>query len=343
MWVAAVWAAVWIGCAGDPDPTEPTDGPSDGTPVGDSGSTPGTGTTGATGATGDTAGSTEPFDCSAIPSAPFNVWTYEIETTEDFDFDALGSLVFSDWVNLVAVDSYGVFSVISPGIEDTRGIQVLSDGNVAAAYITQGRVGFTDRLTGSSVTLLSGLSGPNALEIADDDIMYVSETGWFGGGSNTPRVVSFDPATGATTVVANGFDYPNGLALNDAQDTLYVADNTSGLYRVRKDGAGGWLPKELLFDPPGTEAYDGIEVDICGNVYLVQFYNGALHRFDPETLQGELLVDLDDSQQFLWNAIRWGSGRGIWRRDVLYVTDRNKVFAVEVGVPGRRQPVDAMP
>ena len=298
--------------------------------------------TGATGTTGDTGGpTTEPFDCAAIPTGPFNVWTYDIQTTEDFDFDATGSVVFSDWVNLVAVDSYGVFSVISPGIQDTRGIQVLSDGNVVAAYISEGRIGLTDRATGAGTTLLAGLSGPNAMDVGTGDVLYVTETGWFGG--NGARVISYDTVTGATAEIATGFAYPNGLALNNEQDVLYVSDNTEGLYRVRKDPVDGWQPKELLFDPPGSEAYDGLEVDICGNVYLVQFYNGQLHRFDPETLAGELLVDLNDSNQFLWNAIRWGSGRGIWRRDVLYVTDRNKVFAVEVGVPGRDQPVDLVP
>jgi hypothetical protein len=110
---------------------------------------------------------------------------------------------------------------------------------------------------------------------------------------------------------------------------------------IERDGAGNWGPKELLINPTGP--YDGIETDICGNVYVVQFSNGELNRFDPDTMEGELLIDLDDAGEFLWNAIRWGSGRGIWARDTLYVTDRNKVFGVKIGVPGRTQPVDQMP
>ncbi|MEQ1500894.1 MAG: SMP-30/gluconolactonase/LRE family protein [Myxococcota bacterium] len=327
-----------------PDPTTATDGTDGPTGTSDTHTTPPS-TTGTTGATGDTATTTTPtigFDCTSLPAGPYQVDTYPIVTTEDFDFDALGSLVYSDYTNFIAVDSNGAQSVIAPGIEDTRGIQILSDGNIAAAYITQGRVGYTDRLTGASVTLVGGLSAPNAMDVGTGDVMYVSETG------SNRRVISYDPATDETAVVADGFVYPNGLALNQEQTILYVGDSGAlqtggrGLYRIVKDEATGeWGDKELIVDPDGP--YDGIEVDVCGNVYVVEFSNGKLQRFDPDTLEATLLVDLNDSAQFLWNAVRWGSGRGIWARDVLYVTDRHQVFGVHVGVPGRDQPVDAMP
>lgn len=320
----------------DPDTSDPTD-------------TVDTVTTGATGATGDTGGTTTPgtgFDCSApLPVAPFQIDEYPIVTTEDFDFDALGSLVYSDWTNFVAVDSYGVETVIAPGIEDTRGIQILSDGNIAAAYIGQGRLGWTDRLTGGGITLLSGLSGPNAMDVGDGpngDIVYVTETG------AVPRLISYDMTTGEVVEMARGFAYPNGLALNQDQDRIYVGDSGAlqtsgrGLYRLEKDAVTGeWGDKELIISP--DQPYDGMEVDVCGNLYVVEFSNGRLMRFDPDTLVGELLVDLNDTQEFLWNAVRWGADRGIYRRDVLYITDRHKVFGVHVGVPGRSQPVDKMP
>ncbi|MEQ1503537.1 MAG: SMP-30/gluconolactonase/LRE family protein [Myxococcota bacterium] len=337
--IAAVGACSGSGPSGDggdggTDTDTDTDTQTDGT-------TPTTGETGTTPtSTGDTGPTTtEPtFDCSAPkPTNPRPFVSYDIVTTEDFDFDALGSMVYSDWVNFVAVDSYGEFSVIAPGIEDTRGIQIMSDGNIAAAYITQGRLGYTDRLTGASYTLLAGLSAPNALDIGHDDIMFVTEAG-------NGRVTRFDPATGEHAVIATGFTYPNGIALNQEQNRLFVADSTQGVYMLElNESTGEWGPQQLLFNPPGSESYDGIEVDYCGNVYVVQFYNGELHRFNPDTLVGELLIDLDDSQSFLWNSVRWGSNRGIWSRTTLYVTDRHKVFGVDIGIPGRDQPVDLVP
>ena len=56
-----------------------------------------------------------------------------------------------------------------------------------------------------------------------------------------------------------------------------------------------------------------------------------------------VIAELENPNAFLWNAMHWGSDRGGWRRDTLYVTDRNKIFALEMGVPGKDQPVDAMP
>jgi hypothetical protein len=86
-----------------------------------------------------------------------------------------------------------------------------------------------------------------------------------------------------------------------------------------------------------------METDICGNLYSIQFYSGKLFRYTPSTDTAVMLVDLNDPGSLLWNAIRWGSNRGNWRRDVLYVTSRHKIFAVEVGVDGRDQPVDLAP
>jgi sugar lactone lactonase YvrE len=290
-------------------------------------------------ATGETGILTTPPDCTDLPDGtpPVPFTQMPIVTTEDFDFDALGYLVYSDWTNFTAVDSYGNFVVIAPGVFDTRGIQILDNGDIVAAYIGMGMVGYTDRLTGGSYSLITGLSGPNAMDIGDDNEIFVSETG---GG---PKVRSWDLDTLTVTNIADGFIYPNGIALNNEQDILYVADSTAGIYKVPKNGDGTWGPKQLLFNPPGSESYDGIEVDICGNVYTVQFYSGELHRFDPETLENVLLLDIEDPGSFLFNSIRWGANRGGWRRDVLYVTDRHRIFGVEVGVEGRRQPVDAMP
>jgi hypothetical protein len=296
-------------------------------------------------ATGDTGGTTIPYDCASLPDVPLSVTSYNIETTEDFDFDAQGRMVYATWLGstLEGVDQYGNFEVIAAGIHDTRGIQVLSSGLIAIAYISEGRVGLTDPTTGASWTVISNLSGPNALEVGDGDILYVSETGWGGGGVG-PRVQAFDLATGEATAVAGGFGYPNGLAINNAQDTLYVSDSSDGIWAVPKNADGTWGAKYLVYNPPDfNTTYDGMEVDVCDNLYVLGFGTGQLVRFDPETLEGVTLADLEDPQAFLWNAIRWGSNRGGWRRDVLYVTDRNKVFGVEVGISGRPQPVDLVP
>ncbi|MEQ1503536.1 MAG: SMP-30/gluconolactonase/LRE family protein [Myxococcota bacterium] len=339
---------VLAGCSGPgTDPTDaatdggPTDGVTDGVTDGDdpTDGTDGTDSGSPSGTTGETGTPPIGYDCAAIPAGRPAVTMIPITTTEDFDFDALGSLVYSNNTDFVAVDALGGFSVVAPGIQDTRGIQILSDGNIVAAYIGLGVVGKTDRATGASTSLLTGLQGPNGLEVGDGDLLYVSE-------ASAGRVITFDPATGTKTVIADGFGSPNGLALNQAQDRLYVADTVDGIYEVAKDPVSGdWGTPERIYAGHPYEAFDGVEVDECGNVYLVEFTQGALIRIDPTTRVAEELIDLEEplGGQIMWNSIRWGSDRGGWSRSILYVTDRVQILAVDLGVPGRSQPVDAMP
>ena len=291
---------------------------------------------------GVTTTSTPPYDCDDLADAPLSMQTFDIETTEDFDFDADGNMVFAQWLGstLFGVDYNLNVTIISAGVHDTRGISVLEDGRIIIAYIGSGVVGVIDPTTGSNTNLITGLVGPNALEVGLNDLIYFTETG-----GGIQRVRQFNIQTQESTPVADGFTYPNGLVINETHDVLYVSDSAEGVYEVRKNADGTWAEKELLFNPSGFGSYDGMEVDACGNLYILGFNSGQVARFDPDVrpLEYTVLAELENSDAFLWNAMHWGSDRGGWRRDTLYVTDRNKVFALELGVPGKAQPVDSMP
>ncbi|KAK4117843.1 calcium-dependent phosphotriesterase [Canariomyces notabilis] len=93
------------------------------------------------------------------------------------------------------------------------------------------------------------------------------------------QVWRFNPATGAVTVAADGFNMPNGLSFSPDGSHLYIAD--TGMIQVffgtnftfpatiyRYDvGADGTLDnrKTFAFVTPGVP--DGIHVDTKGNVY----------------------------------------------------------------------------
>lgn len=311
--------------AGDSDPT------ATGTPTG----LPTTGTL----PTGTT--TTPAVDCSALSDVPLSMTVYDIETTEDFDFDAEGRMVFAQWLGsaLFGVDEQLNIDLISANIDDTRGISVLHDGTIITAYIGTGVVALIDPSNGAQTPLITGLGSPNALEVGPPGTIWFSET------SGTPRVREYDIVSGTTTPVATGLSYPNGLVVDADFDTLYLSDSSQGVYRVDRLPTGEWGDKELLFNPVGFGSYDAMEIDACGNLYVLSFTSGRLMRMDPDEvpLQPVEVANLDTPNAFLWNAMHWGSDRGGWRRDTLYVTNRDKVFALELGVPGKNQPVDAMP
>jgi sugar lactone lactonase YvrE len=326
----------------EPAPTPPGDD-DDSTPLAHSGgSTPTpTGHTGATGSTGLGHTATDPA-CDALPDSPLSQTSALIETTEDFDFDAQGRLVYVDWNgNLMGADRQADVSIISPGdwYSDARGVQVTSTGEILVNYISGGKTVKVDPLTGARTDYLTGLNGPNALEVGFGDVVYVSET------SYQPRVVYYDPRSDTRGIVATGLSYPNGLALSPDQLTLYISDDARGIYAVHRADTETqeWSAPVRVIDPAPGEAYDAMETDVCGNLYSVQFYSGKVYRYNPTTEEATFLVDLDDPVSLLWNAIRWGSNRDGWRRDVLYVTSRHRIFALELGVDGRDQPVDLVP
>src|SRR5687767_13076070 len=122
----------------DPDspsaPPPPTDDP---TPSATSTAETGLADTGRT-ETGHTGEPPTVSDCDALPSGPVPYTTLDVVTTEDFDFDALGYLLFHDGWHFVGVDQDLDYDVVATGVEDVRGISFLADGNFVAAYIGMG-------------------------------------------------------------------------------------------------------------------------------------------------------------------------------------------------------------
>jgi gluconolactonase len=294
------------------------------TPTGNTGSTAGTGTT------GDTA---EPFDCSAPwPTAPISLTTLTgFSTSEDFDIDGDGYAASIVNSNLVGKDLYGNTKVIAPNVANsTAGTRVLSTGDWVIADVGNGAITLVDASTGGKSLVLAGLAYPNGLEIDADDNVYIGE-------NNADRVIrvnAYNPAD--IEVVAVGLSEPNGVILSPDGQTLYVGSFGGGkIYAVDRNPAGGWMPFRVLYDPVGGDGgFDGINVDICGNVYITEFTTGHVYRISPDGLQTALVADLPS---FWIPNLRWGLGDAGWDADTLYVADRDqgRLFAIEVGIPGK--------
>lgn len=78
---------------------------------------------------------------------------------------------------------------------------------------------------------------------------------------------------------------------------------------------------------------DGINTDECGNLYVSEYIEGVVWRFDAEGAEAQKASQLRSS----WIPnMHWGNGRGGWDTQTLYVMDRDRqgVFAVPVGIGG---------
>ena len=91
----------------------------------------------------------------------------------------------------------------------------------------------------------------------------ISETPW--------AVYRIDPGTGELQRVIDDLAAPNGLAFSPGERLLYVVESRATPHRKiwqYEVGAGGALAnKRLYVDAQGPGAYDGIAVDVQGNVW----------------------------------------------------------------------------
>lgn len=128
-------------------------------------------------------------------------------------FDANGQLLIADAIRgLLAVDAAGTARVLTDSVDGTPilfadAVIVAGDGKVILTDATQ-RI--SPREYGT-------------FDAALFDILEHSCTG---------RVLEFDPAGGATRVVAQGLCFPNGVALSADEQSLLIAE--TGTYRVLK-------------------------------------------------------------------------------------------------------------
>jgi sugar lactone lactonase YvrE len=158
-----------------------------------------------------------------------------------FDFDTTGRLIAADaFKGLLAITPDRQVSVLTDrvGPDDPIGY---ADAIVVAP---DGTIYFTDASTRFAPAQRGGTLQASVL-----DIMEQSATG---------RVLTHDPATGKTRVVARGFSFANGIALSADGRTLFVTE--TGRYRIWKiDGhardldvlGGGAQARVLLDNLPG--------------------------------------------------------------------------------------------
>ncbi len=136
------------------------------------------------------------------------------------------------------------------------------------------------------------------------------------------------------TCVGSEYAACDGKDADDACAYLYY----NGLAQGTCDDSFG----ALYCTAGGTEGHlnlDGVEVDACGNVYVTEYVAGILWRISPDGAKVEDIAHL----RALWIPnLHWGNGQGGFRRDRLYVQNRDdgSLFELDVGVVGkpRNQP-----
>jgi gluconolactonase len=200
----------------------------------------------------------------------------------------------------------GEVSVLCADANKANGMALHPDGRLVVCEqgtrLAPARISLVDRATGAAETLVDGwgglpLNSPNDVVVKGDGTVWFTDPsyGYLQGFRPPPMlgdvVYRHDSDTGETTVVAEGFDKPNGLAFSPDERVLYVGDSGEGTHHVEAfDVVGGHAlaaRRLLAVIDPGYP--DGIKVGPDGLVHVAS--SGGVQVFAPDgALVRELAV-----------------------------------------------------
>lgn len=211
------------------------------------------------------------------------------------------------------------------------------------------RISRLNPATGAVETLVETWRGlrfnsPNDVVVRSDGTIWFTDPsyGFLQGFRPQPMVgdyvYRFDPRTGETTVVADSFVKPNGLAFSPDESVLYITDSganqAAGTYYVDKPHhiiafdvrAGRHLVHPRLFAVVTPGFPDGIKVDRSGNVYASSF--SGVQVFAPSgDLIGEIL--LPGTVNFTFGGAD---------NTLLWITTDDAIWAAQLDIPGATRP-----
>jgi gluconolactonase len=207
------------------------------------------------------------------------------------------------------------------------------------------RISRVNRTTGEAETVVDHCGGlpfnsPNDVVVKSDGTIWFTDPsygqlqGFRPQPMVTDRVYRHDPLTGATTVVSDEFDKPNGLAVSPDESVLYIGDSGAnrepGTYKISRPHhirafgvtADGRLAEGRLFAVTTPGFPDGIKVDTRGRVYASAF--SGVQVFGPS---GHFLGEIR-----LPGAVNFTFGGP--RRNVLFITTDTAVWAAVLNAQG---------
>jgi gluconolactonase len=220
-------------------------------------------------------------------------------------------LLFSDIPNdriLRWDDCSGALSEFRKPSNHANGLARDAQGRLLACEHGTRRVTRTEY--DGSITVLADrykgkrLNSPNDIVCQSSGAVWFTDPpfgilGWWEGEPATPElphgVYRIDPVDGSLAMVLDDLQGSNGLAFSPDEKILYVVESRATPHRKiwAYDVDGATLKnKRVCVDAGGPGAYDGIALDVLGNLWCGFGSNGALDA-DAATLDGVRVYDRD--------------------------------------------------
>ena len=338
-------SAISVACSDSSESaTTTTQSSAGGSGAGSSSGGMGTGADGATGGAssggggGGTAGSGGTLDCTDLPMGP--ITATEVSTafdgSEDLAFDGKGNLVAKNGDDIIELDASGGTTTLATVAGTVLGLRFLSDGTLVAARSALGRL---DAITqGGDVTTYITLSGsPNGVFADFEGNLWVTRFA-------ANEVVKILPDMTTVEPIASGADAnsANGVVRHPTLNWVYYTEYSEARIHRVDITAVTPVPEQIAEVTAGGAALDGMTMDACGNLYIVDNGNNDIYRLELDATGAAIgtPVLLSTTAQNIANA-QFGSGTG-WNTTSLYASGfPGVVYEIPVGVPGA--PVPTVP
>ena len=271
-------------------------------------------------------------DCANLPGLPATETALPWKASEDFTFDGEGNLwgVSLDDKALHKISKNGTRTVVLPNVSSWgRGIRFLEGGDLVVAEPDSGSL-LRIKPNGVSSVILGNITEPNGVAIHPNGWVYLT--------SEDGILYRINPDTGFNTHIVNGGPSLDGVTFSPDYRTLYYNTEGGTVFSMPLDEEG--VPEgggQTFVVLPKIEILDGMTVDECGNLYVVEM-TGIVWRVTPDK-QVDIALDLSNGKfSFVFiAALNFGSGVGGWDAQSLYVMDlMGKIYEVPMGVGGKR-------
>ena len=168
------------------------------------------------------------------------------------------------------------------------------------------------------------MNQPNDLAIAADGTLYASDPNW---GNGTGQLWRID-TDGRVTRLAEGMGTTNGIDLSPDGKSLYVNESVQRNLWVFTVTADKTLSEKRLLRKFPDFGFDGMRVDVDGNLYITRHGKGTVAVVSPK---GDVLREIDVLGKMPSNLCFGGpDGRTVYVTEV----EHRRLVSFRVDRPG---------